>query len=122
MTGRRDDDDAGLTAFFDAARTMSPEPDAALLARILDDAETAQISARPARLRRNRPDWSAIWRTFGGWPSMAGLTAATAAGIWIGVAAPEMLGGPMQLVLGGGTDMVIDAEPVTAFLMPEEAM
>jgi hypothetical protein len=77
---REDAEDGGLEALFAEARRERPP--AALVARVLADAE----AARPGR-RRERAG-AAILRAIGGWPSAAGLLAASAAGLAIGFAAP----------------------------------
>ncbi|SFP03434.1 hypothetical protein [Tranquillimonas alkanivorans] len=83
-----DDDDRMLAAHFAAARADVPEPSAALLARIVADSE-AVADARAGTPRHKR--WSLAARlagAVGGWPSLAGLTAAAACGVWIGAAMP----------------------------------
>jgi hypothetical protein len=77
---RENPDDGGLEALFAEARR--DRPPAALVARVLADAE----AARPGRRREGLG--AAILRAIGGWPSAAGLAAASAAGLLIGFAAP----------------------------------
>jgi GNAT superfamily N-acetyltransferase len=81
MTMREKPDDGGLDALFAEARREGPP--AGLVARVLAEAE----AARPGRRREGLG--AALLRAIGGWPSAAGLAAASAAGLLIGFAAPE---------------------------------
>jgi hypothetical protein len=81
MTMRENPDDGGLDALFAEARRERPP--AGLVARVLAEAE----AARPGRRREGLG--AALLRAIGGWPSAAGLAAASAAGLAIGFAAPE---------------------------------
>lgn len=89
-------DDPGLEAFFAAARRERAEPSAALMARILADAET-EIAARgpavrqPERTRRRGGLIAAVVAAIGGWPAVAGMVTATVAGAWFGFAAPDRI-------------------------------
>ncbi|TCP21411.1 dihydroorotate dehydrogenase [Rhodovulum adriaticum] len=104
--------DAELDSLFEAARVSAPDPSAALLARIMDDA-MAQAGARavpdPAPAPQRRPGGSVRRRLLacvlaglGGWPSMAGLATAGVVGIWIGYADPVGLDAVTTAMLGGG--------------------
>lgn len=75
-----------LDDIFAQVRAVAPTPSDDLVARVLADAETAdQKVAAPAP----RPGFFAgLLEAVGGWPSVGGLVAATAAGIWVGVAPP----------------------------------
>lgn len=85
-------DDAALEAFFADARATAPVPSEALVERILADAAAAQVRPAPAPTPSRRNWLSELVSTIGGWPAVAGLSAAAAAGVWIGVAAP----GPLE--------------------------
>lgn len=78
-----------LTGFFDAARDAVPQPDAALHARIMADAD-AVLKARAPSVPRPSV-WRGILAALGGWPTFAGLATATVAGVWIGVSPPDMV-------------------------------
>lgn len=90
-------EDPMLDAFFDAGRAAAPQPSAALMARVLADAGEVQaaalepvgpaVSAAPGR--RFGP-LGLLLAALGGWPSVAGLASAAVAGLWIGVAQPDM--------------------------------
>ncbi|ETX28380.1 hypothetical protein [Roseivivax isoporae] len=104
--------DDPLEAYFRAAREATPTPTAALLARIADDAVTAQARRRAVRARTGRGGWRAALRR--SWPEAAALVAATCAGIWIGVSPPDAVAD----VLGAGTaegEFAALVEPATVF-------
>lgn len=82
--------DLELDAFFRAARDDSPMPSGDFMARLEADA----VAAVPVRLRETVvtiPLWRQLLQAIGGLPGAAGLAAACAAGIWIGVAPPQSL-------------------------------
>lgn len=87
-----DEDTSGdneLERYFRAARgDEGPAPDA-LVARILADAEAHRV--QPGRAGGDRGAFEAVLRALGGWPAVAGLAAASMAGIWIGAAAPDLV-------------------------------
>jgi hypothetical protein len=87
MTEKRELDDAALEALFADARTEAPRPSDGLLARIAEDAgrEAAWRPAPPRGLLSRLSD------AVGGWPGLAGLSAAGVAGLAIGLAAPGTL-------------------------------
>ena len=102
--------DDGLEAFFAEARGRNDRPSGALVARVLADAEAEQ----PAR-----GGFAGFFRALGGWPSAAGLVAASAAGVLIGFNAPDAVllfdAGATEsaydltdLVPGYGTPMAFD--------------
>ena len=133
----RQDSDALLETYLRAARDHPEPPGADLLARVLADAETAQagLAAAPCRARQTtrqttrqtmrratRPDLAGILRAIGGWPAATGLSAATLAGLWIGVAAPEGLAAKAGGLMGGGDSLyVFDLDPGVGFGFVEEA-
>ena len=75
------------------------------MARVLNDAETV-AAARPAAPEPRR--WFAglagVLRDLGGWPSVAGLAAASAAGLAVGLSAPDMV----LLSPSAGSDAVFE--------------
>jgi hypothetical protein len=93
------EDDLLLDGFFEAARAPVPAPDAALTARVLADAgrELARQGQPAAAAPRAQTGWFGF---IGGWPSLSGLAAATAAGVWIGFAPPASLSDVTSAVLG----------------------
>ena len=91
--------DTDLDDLFAKARADSPVPSAALVTRILDDADAIQQSrAAPAHSpeQRRRFSWIAA---IGGGGVFAGLATATLAGLWLGIAQPAPVGQcPLQVI------------------------
>ncbi|WP_411351217.1 hypothetical protein PNH50_12425 [Leisingera aquaemixtae] len=88
-----------LEDLFAAARSARPGMPAHLNTAILADAARAQAgfsAARPARAVR-QPKWRQLVEAIGGWPAMGGLAAASAAGLWIGMAPPSFVPDPVVL-------------------------
>ncbi|MEX5727149.1 hypothetical protein Ga0609869_000502 [Rhodovulum iodosum] len=86
--------ESDLDRMFRAARADAPEPSAALMARILADAEAERPRARqvvPRRRRRLRSAAMSALAGLGGWPALGGLATAGLAGLWIGYSAPAEL-------------------------------
>jgi hypothetical protein len=92
MAEMRDDE---LELFFEAGRAAAPVPSAALLERVLADAQAHQPQRAPAVARPapGRRTWAGLLAALGGWPAVAGLASVTVAGIWLGYAAPGGLDG-----------------------------
>lgn len=105
-----------LEPWFAAARAQAPRPEAGMMARLMADAEAvaaartapvatapggaaplppllpsapARSPVRPSVRRHGRPR---LVSGLGGWKAVAGLLAAGVAGVWIGLAVPEMVG------------------------------
>ena len=100
--------EARLEAAFEAARAARPEPSADLMARVLADAEASQAGFTATPGARARPRYGYLRQFFealGGWPAMAGLTAAGIAGVWLGVSPDVGLSDALASFLGAG-DMV----------------
>ncbi|MDE4133811.1 hypothetical protein PXK00_11870 [Phaeobacter sp. QD34_3] len=107
-----EDDLKRLDSLFDDARQARPAMPEALTARILADAASCQADHRAtlqAQANGTPPDrladvafglWQQFRRAVGGWPAMGGMVAATAAGLWIGLAPPSFLPDPVALVQG----------------------
>ena len=107
----KDTDDKMLDALFDAAREdAAASPTTSLLARVLADASTLQPTADTGVVQRHRDGfWRALLGNLGGWPSVAGLTTAAVAGLWIGIAgSSSQIGSTLGAqVLSGGQDAVL---------------
>ena len=88
-----------LEDLFAAARSDRPAVPEHLSAAILADAAREQAGFQPARSARaaRLPKWRQLFEAIGGWPAMGGLAAASAAGLWIGVAPPSFVPDPMAL-------------------------
>lgn len=82
--------DSDLDDLLAAARADRPEPSAALMARVLDDARRLQPAMPlPPRRAPVRPGLLArLSYAFGGAGALAGMAAAMLAGVWVGVAQP----------------------------------
>lgn len=85
-------DDEMLERFFAAGRA-EPQPDPALMARVMADA--TGTARRPAFVPAlPRPGlWGSLMAMLGGWPSLTGMTAAAAAGVWVGFLSPDLIDG-----------------------------
>ncbi|WGW05598.1 hypothetical protein [Tropicibacter oceani] len=94
MTERKHDKpmtgpDLGLDAYFDAARADTPLPSGDFMARIEAQALAAMPAPVPAaRTARGPGLFAQLKQALGGWPAMAGLAAACAAGLWLGISPP----------------------------------
>lgn len=97
-----DDKQDDLEAVFAAARQRPADVSDGLMARVLADAD------RIAAMRRPAPMWLQIRDALGGWPALGGLAAASAAGVWIGLAPPQALPDPAQLFMGTETSAISD--------------
>lgn len=117
MTGF--DDDQELDALLAATRRRAPGPSDALMSRIAADADAVQAGfaapSSPRGVVSRRPRRAGfLQEAFGGWPAAAGLVAATAAGVWIGVAPPPALETRARIVLGlAQTQPLVDTMPGT---------
>lgn len=117
---RKDDGEAGLERYFEASRAMPAAPAADLLARIAADGQAH--CPRPGG--RTRPRGRGLRRfmaDLGGWPSLAGLAAATVAGVWIGATAP---GGLVPALPGATAEAayLVDLAPDALFALAGEDM
>ncbi len=104
---RLDGFDAELDALFSEARAVSGAPTSDLMARVLADAASMQPPEPQAVVHAAVHTASAktglmaqLLASLGGWAGLASLSAATVAGVWIGVAGPETLTDPLFAVLG----------------------
>lgn len=75
-----------LDDLFAQARDEGRSAPPALLARVLQDAETAQVRPIPVRKSRWRGMFAAM---LGGAGALTGMATAALAGVWIGIAQPE---------------------------------
>jgi hypothetical protein len=97
-------------------------PSAALMTRILADADAGQ--PRPALRRPANPasrGWiGALADWFGGGLSLAGMSAAAATGLFLGVAQPASVVALAELVTGTATIDRIDLLPASGTLWAQE--
>ncbi len=120
----KSNDIQGLDALLEAARHHRAQPSPALMARVLQDAQTVQRGfAAPAMAPvrggarpRGEMRLMALIRDLGGWPALTGLAMAGVVGLWIGVSPPQSLVTTAQVWLGVGADEVlIDVVPDAVF-------
>ena len=121
------DQEAWLKAHFDAARRTAPEPDAAFLQKIMDEADNTQegwseTAHDPApALQPYKGRLTNVLQALGGWPAAASLSTATVLGIWIGVAPPDNLAGVAQAWMQGET-VLLDTGSDDAFYLFGETL
>lgn len=90
------EDDDILEPYFRAGRT-GPGASDDLMARVMAQAEAlaapsaAAPAARPAAARRGL--LAGLMAALGGWPAMAGMATAAAAGVWVGFSSPDLVDG-----------------------------
>lgn len=133
-----EDDMQRLNALFDQARSEKSEIPEGLRARILADAslcrQQQQVQNRqnvaPAPVRaalagvfdRSLNAARQFLRAVGGWPAMGGMVAATVAGVWIGLAPPEFVPDPVDLVQVATTAAAMPFENYDLALLLDEEM
>ena len=115
------EDDMELDQLFAQARRNRPDLPDDLAVRILTDAEAVRLDRRPSA----GPSQPSLWRRMldgiGGWQGMSGLVAASAAGVWIGFAAPDFLPDPATYIYSQDeTFVVADLGLDTIFLEDAE--
>ncbi|MEM9785544.1 MAG: hypothetical protein AAF801_03525 [Pseudomonadota bacterium] len=105
MTDPKDD---MLDDLFAEARSVSPEPSDALVARVLADAARPSVIApgnKPGLLDR-------LLDMIGGWPAAGGLVAATLSGLWLGIAPPASVEDFTAVLLGDQVAVGILSEDI----------
>ena len=107
--------DTELDAWFAAARAAPPEPTSDLMARIAGDAFAEQDRRAEQALVPSRPGLVARWVSALRRAEVAGLAAATVAGLWLGIAPPDSVAGVVDTVWSGS------AAGDTAFVDPLSA-
>lgn len=117
----RDGDDRLLDGLFAEARAAAPRPGPALTARVLADARGELGRRRPAVRRAAAPAGpgallAALVAGFGGRGALAGMVAAGAAGLWIGLAAPGPVAAALPGLVGAPADGMEDVPDVEAIL------
>lgn len=115
-----------LDDVFRAAAAGTPQPDQALLARVLADAQRVQdgfATASPAARAQHPGPWHEFLSALGGWRAMAGLATAAAAGVWLGAFPPGFLPDATGVYLGvSDAGYLIDTAPGLGFDLAEEAL
>lgn len=108
-----------LETLFAQARENRPALPDDLVVRIETDAEAMRLRRSAPKERRQRR-WLGLDR-FGSWQALGGLVAASAAGVWIGIAAPGFLPDPATYIFPQDTTfLVADLSLDTGFLEDTE--
>jgi len=118
MTDRHQtDDDAldmeALDALLAEARALQSPPAPDLVARILADARAADLARHPPRAARRTSALTGLRgliAALGGWPALGGLSAATLAGLWIGIAPPAALDSVVAQLWGDSVSVTLYPE------------
>jgi hypothetical protein len=97
-------DETDLEAAFERARAAPPRMPDTLSARILADAAALQPAV---------PIWRRMLRAIGGPAGLGGVTAAAAAGLWLGIAPPVETVDPLVLI--GATPTAAEVEMTELF-------
>jgi len=94
-----------LDALLADARRQTADHSAALMARVVADADAAMpVIAAPEPAQ----SWGAsFFAMFGGWPALSGVAAAGIAGLWVGLAPPAGVESLLSVVMGTTTDVSI---------------
>ncbi len=83
-------DNQELEDAFVTLRTAKVPVSDRLMDRIMMDADMVLAEAAPEVVRTRQGFGAMMLDVIGGWTSFSGLAAATVAGLWIGVAPPEV--------------------------------
>ncbi|MFD0978314.1 hypothetical protein [Tropicimonas aquimaris] len=122
--------DAELEAFFQSAREIGGKPSPALLSRVLADAYAEQDAATASETIPGAvavPDTprrgllAGLFQGVGGWPAIAGLVTATAAGIWIGYNPPAAFDTLSETFVGDSYALTADDSLSMASSLPDYA-
>ena len=114
--------EAGLDDLFAEAAAMREVPSTGLLARIHADADAMQVKPAPQQKAAPIPrGWVATladW--FGGGLSLAGMSAAAATGLYLGVAQPASVLALAEMVTGTTTIESLDLLPASGTFWAQE--
>lgn len=83
------EDDKLIDDMLAEAKEASVDLPEGLLARVLEDAAAVTADRTPEAVPASGPLRQGWLSWFGGWPGLAGLSTAAAAGVFIGFAAPQ---------------------------------
>ncbi|WP_233421959.1 hypothetical protein [Ruegeria profundi] len=92
------EDEMDLDQLLAKARQTRPDLPDDLAVRIVTDAETVRLDRLKPESSSRRSVWMRMLDGIGGWQSMGGLVAASAAGVWIGWSAPDFLPDPAAII------------------------
>ncbi|MEM8774623.1 MAG: hypothetical protein AAGF53_06290 [Pseudomonadota bacterium] len=105
---KKHDEKFDLNVFFDAARQAPLEPGADLLMKVQNQALEVQVQGAKKASEQPKRRFADFLEALGGWPSLAGLSTAAVAGVWIGVAPPDSLALTAQTLLQSDVDVLSD--------------
>lgn len=107
---KRDLSDSQLDALFDAQNKVQEPPSAAFMARLAQDAAqaAAAMGAPDAKPGASPSIWARLRAAWGVMGLSGGVVAAAAAGVWIGVSAPQ--GVPDPALLWSAQDAELSTE------------
>lgn len=115
------EDDMDLDQLFAKARQTRPDLPDDLAVRIVTDAEKVRLDRLKPAASSRRSVWARMLDGIGGWQSMGGLAAASAAGVWIGFSAPDFLPDPAAIIYPQESSFVVaDLGLDTTFLEDAE--
>ena len=102
MTDKRDLTEAeALDALFADIRSEAQTPADGFMARIMADAASAMPKPEAPVAVAPSGGWGVgLWAALGGWTGTGGLAAAAVAGLWIGIAPPDIMSGVSTLIWG----------------------
>jgi len=114
MRKEADMNDSDLDILFAQARDTAQVPSADLMARILSDAERHQppvagFARAPAPPRQGL--WATMLTAIGGGAALAGLSTATLAGLWLGMAQPSSFTAVTETFMSTETLDTVDLIP-----------
>lgn len=118
-----DQEDAAVDALLAELAADRTEPSSALLARVMEDAETVQESflAAPVPPKPVSLGFGArIMALIGGVPGAASLASAIVAGVWLGYSPPAAIDGLATSFLGPEDLLAVDVDDfvsLDAFLL-----
>jgi hypothetical protein len=109
-----------LDDLFATAKTETPMPSGDFMLQM----QQLALDAQPMPHRAPEPKqgvFAQILGALGGWPAVAGLAAATVAGVWIGAVSPETMTNSMSGLLGTSSELYDSdatfADPLSGFEM-----
>jgi len=114
MRKEADMNDSDLDNLFAQARLAGPMPSTDLMARILSDAEQHQQLAAGfvrAAVPPRQGLWASMLAAIGGGAALAGLSTATIAGLWLGMAQPASFTAVTETFLSTKTLDTVDLIP-----------
>ena len=110
-----------LDGMFAEAASQQPVPSAGLISRIVADADSEQPKPQFLRPAKATGGWFATladW--FGGGMSLAGMAAAAATGLYLGVTQPASVLALTELVTGSTTIDSLELLPASGTLWAQE--